>query len=89
VLLTVASDDCLGGLQGDADLAEDVGGERVGNAEHAEQDVLVGERLPVGVGLLGDPAAVWIRRAGDVLDPSRRDRDEEEDVDPLEKRNGK
>src|SRR5439155_25356140 len=34
--------------------------------------------------LLGGPTAVRIRRAGDVLDPSRRQRDEEEDVDPLQ-----
>jgi hypothetical protein len=33
--------------------------------------------------LLGDPAAVRIRGAGDVLDPSRCQRDEEQDVDPL------
>jgi hypothetical protein len=34
--------------------------------------------------LLGDPAAVRVRAAGDVLDPSRRERDEEEDIDPLQ-----
>jgi hypothetical protein len=48
-LLTAARDDRLGRLQGDAKLGEDVGGERVGNTEHAEQDVLGAERLPFGV----------------------------------------
>src|SRR5438067_7374169 len=32
----------------------------------------------------GDPASVRIRAAGDVLDPSGRERDEEEDVDPTQ-----
>src|SRR6266487_5499718 len=32
------------------------------------------------------PAPVGIRGGGDVLDPSRRERDEEQDLDPLEKR---
>src|SRR5262245_40603744 len=36
--------------------------------------------------LLRDPATVRIRGAGDVFDPSRRQRDEEEDVDPLQER---
>src|SRR6266849_9952858 len=31
--------------------------------------------------LLGDPASIRVRGAGDVLDPSRRQRDEEENVD--------
>jgi hypothetical protein len=35
--------------------------------------------------LLGDPASIWVRTAGDVLDPSRRNRDEEEDIDPCRK----
>src|SRR6059058_2805809 len=34
--------------------------------------------------LLGEPASVRIRAAGEVLDPSRRERDEEEDIDPLQ-----
>src|SRR5262249_54206476 len=34
--------------------------------------------------LLGDPASVGMRRAGDVLDPPGRERDEEEHVDPLQ-----
>ena len=34
--------------------------------------------------LLGDPAAVRVGAAGDVLDPPGRERDEEEDVDPLQ-----
>src|SRR6266498_613809 len=42
-LLTAVSDDRLGPLEGDADLAQDVARERAGHAEHAEQDVLVGE----------------------------------------------
>src|SRR5215203_4598959 len=36
--------------------------------------------------LLGHPAPVGIRGGGDVLDPSRLQRDEEQHVDPLEKR---
>src|SRR6266545_7809509 len=48
-LLTAVGDDRLGPLEGDADLAQDVAGERVGHAEHAEQDVLVGERPFAGV----------------------------------------
>jgi hypothetical protein len=36
--------------------------------------------------LLGDPVAVRVRRASDVLDPPRRERDEEQDVDPLQER---
>lgn len=35
-------------------------------------------------GLLRHPAPVRIRGAGDVLDPSCRERDEEQDVDPLQ-----
>jgi hypothetical protein len=34
--------------------------------------------------LLGDPASVWVRAAGDVLAPPGRERDEDEDVDPLQ-----
>jgi hypothetical protein len=49
-VLIAARDDRLGRALGDAQLAEDLGGERVGNGEHAEQDALVPERLPVGVG---------------------------------------
>jgi hypothetical protein len=36
--------------------------------------------------LLGDPGSVRVRRASDVLDPPRRERDEEQDVDPLQER---
>src|SRR5262249_54614914 len=36
--------------------------------------------------LLSDPAAVGIRCASGVLDPSRRERDEEQDIDPLHER---
>jgi hypothetical protein len=46
-LLIAARDDRLGRVLGEAQLAEDLGGERVGNGEHAEQDALVPERLPV------------------------------------------
>ncbi len=35
-------------------------------------------------GLLRDPGAVRVRGAGDELDSARRERDEEEDVDPLQ-----
>lgn len=36
--------------------------------------------------LLGDPATVGIGGARDVLDPARRERDEEQDVNPLQER---
>jgi hypothetical protein len=51
-LLITARDDRLGRVLGEAQLAEDVGGERVGNGEHAEQDALVPERLPVARAVL-------------------------------------
>src|SRR6266542_6111987 len=34
--------------------------------------------------LLGEPASVRVRAAGDVLDPPGRERDEEEEIDPLQ-----
>src|SRR6266545_7164069 len=48
-LLTAAVDCRFHCFQGDTKFAEDVGGKRVGNAKHAEQDVLVGERPFAGV----------------------------------------
>lgn len=36
--------------------------------------------------LLRRPGAIWVRRAGDVLDSSRRERDEEQHVEPLQER---
>lgn len=48
-VLIAARDDRLGRVLGEAQLAEDLGGERVGNGEHAEQDAPVPERPPVGV----------------------------------------
>jgi hypothetical protein len=44
--LIAARDDRLGRVLEDAQLAEELGGERVGNGEHAEQDALGPERLP-------------------------------------------
>lgn len=61
--LTVASDDRLGRLQGDPDLAEDVGGERGGHAEHAEQDVLVAEQLPPSAWPSACASAIFARGA--------------------------
>jgi hypothetical protein len=46
--------------------------------------VLVAELHNEVARLLGDPAFVRVRGAGDVLDPPGRVRDEEEDVDPLQ-----
>jgi hypothetical protein len=46
---------------------------------------LVGAELHGEVArLLADPPPIGIRGAGDVLDPSRRKRDEEQHVDPLQ-----
>src|SRR2546425_115133 len=67
------------------DLVEGVAELRVAVVDEKPERLLVAEPHDQVARLLGDPAAVRIRRAGDVLNPSRRERDEEEDVDPLQK----
>src|SRR6266568_8336031 len=67
------------------DLVEGVAELRVAVVDEKPERLLVAEPHDQVARLLGDPTAVRSRRAGDVLDPSRRERDEEEDVDPLQK----
>src|SRR2546425_10408683 len=67
------------------DLVEGVAELCVGVVDEKPERLLVAEPHDQVARLLGDPAAVRSRRAGDVLDLSRRERDEEEDVDPLQK----
>jgi hypothetical protein len=59
---------------------------RVAVVDEKAERLLVVEPHDQVARLLGDPAAVRIRRAGDVLDPSRCERDKEQDVDPLQER---
>jgi hypothetical protein len=65
------------------DLVEGVAELRVAVVDEKAERLLVAEPHDQVARLLGDPTAVRIRRAGVVLDPSGRERDEEEDVDPL------
>jgi hypothetical protein len=51
-----------------------------------QEGVLVAELHDEVARLLGHPAPIGVRGGGDVLDSSRRERDEEQHVDPLEKR---
>src|SRR6266540_3251236 len=67
------------------DLVEGAAELRVAVVDEKPERLLVAEPHDQVARLLGDPAAVRSRRAGDVLDPPRRERDEEEDVDPLQK----
>src|SRR6266540_2207778 len=54
-------------------------------AEDEESDgVLVAELHGEVARLRGDPVPIRVRRASHVLDPPRRERDEEQDVDPLQ-----
>ena len=66
------------------DLVEGVAELGVAIVDEEPERLLVAELHDEVARLLGDPASVRIRAAGDVLDPSRRERDEEEDVDPLQ-----
>ena len=65
------------------DLVEDVAELRVAVVDEKAERLLITEPHDQVARLLGDSAAVRIGCAGDVLDPPRRQRDEEQDVDPL------
>jgi hypothetical protein len=67
------------------DLVESVAELRVAIVDEEPEGLLVAELHDQVARLLGSPASVRIRAAGDVLDPPSRERDEEEDVDPLQK----
>lgn len=67
------------------DLVEGVTELRVAIVDEEPERLLVAELHDEVARLLGDPASVRIRAAGDVLDPPSRERDEEQDVDPLQK----
>src|SRR5919106_2452887 len=69
---------------GAEDLVEGVAELRIAVVDEKPERLLVAELHDQVARLLDDPAAVRIRGAGDVLDPPRRQRDEEEDIDPLQ-----
>ena len=71
---------------GAEDLVEGVRELRVAIVYEEPEGVLIAELHDEVARLLGHPTPVGIRGGGDVLDPSRRERDEEQHVDPLEKR---
>jgi len=55
-------------------------GLRVAIVDEEPERLLVAELYDEVARLLGDPVSVRVRAAGEVLDPSGRERDEEEDV---------
>jgi hypothetical protein len=69
---------------GPEDLVEGVAELRVSIMDQKSGGLVVAELHGQVACLLGDPAPVRIRGGGDVLDPSRRERDEEQHVDPLQ-----
>jgi hypothetical protein len=69
---------------GPEDLVEGVAELRVAIVDGEPEGVLVAELHDEVARLLSCPAAVRICGAGDVLDPPGREREEEEDVDPLQ-----
>jgi hypothetical protein len=69
---------------GAKDLVEGVAELCVAIVDEEPERLLVAELHDEVARLLSRPAAVWVRRAGDVLDPPSRQRDEEQHVDPLE-----
>jgi hypothetical protein len=66
------------------DLIEGVAEFRVAIMDEEPERLLVAELHDEVARLLGDPASVRVSAGGDVLDPPGRERDEEEDVDPLQ-----
>src|SRR6266496_993431 len=66
------------------DLVEGVAELRVAIVDEESDGVLVAELHGEVARLLGDPVPIRVRRASHVLDPPRRERDEEQDVDPLQ-----
>ena len=71
---------------GAEDLVEGVAELLVAVVDEESEGLVISEFHDQVARLLGDPASVRTRGAGDVLDSSRRQRDEEEDVEPLQER---
>src|SRR5262245_30997438 len=67
------------------DVVEGVTELRVAVMDEKAERLLVAELHHQVPCLLGHPVSVGVAGAGDVLDPPPRERDEEQDVDPLEK----
>src|SRR5215207_5960724 len=65
-------------------VVEGVGEFRVAVVHEELEGVLIAELHDKVARLLCDPASVGLRAGGDVLDPSRRERDEEQHVDSLQ-----
>lgn len=63
------------------DLVEGAAELRVAIMNEEPETLLVVELHSEVARLLGDPAPVRVRAAGDVLDPACRERDEEEDIE--------
>ena len=83
----------VGRLHGRADHVEALGVEdliertaelRVAIVDQKSEGLVTSELHDEVARLLGGPGSTRIRGAGDVLDPSRRQRDEEQHVDPLQ-----
>src|SRR5215216_5484831 len=70
---------------GAEDLVEGVAEFGVTVVDEKPEGALIAEVDDEVARLLCHPAPVGIRGGGDVLDPSRRERDEKEDVEPLQK----
>jgi hypothetical protein len=66
---------------GPEDLIEGVAELRVAVVDEEPERLLLTQLHDEVASLLGDPVSVRVRRAGDVLDPPCRERDEEQDVD--------
>jgi hypothetical protein len=71
---------------GPEDLLEGVAELRVTVVDEEPERLLLTQLHDEVASLLGDPVSVRARRASHVLDPPRRERDEEQDVDPLQGR---
>src|ERR671919_3128712 len=69
---------------GAEDLVEGVAELLVAVVDEESEGLVISEFHDQVARLLGDPASVRTRGTGDVLDSSRRQRDEEEDVEPLQ-----
>src|SRR5918996_83603 len=71
---------------GAEDLVEGVAELLVAVVDEESEGLVISEFHDQVARSLGDPASVRTRGTGDVLDSSRRQRDEEEDVEPLQER---
>jgi hypothetical protein len=69
---------------GTEDLVEPAGELRVAIVDQKPERLRIAELHHQVARLLPCPAAVGVRGTGDVLDPSRRQRNEEQHVDPLQ-----